>query len=246
MIEAAGSFDPRAFHRIVVLTGAGVSRASGLATFRGQDGVVTTGKAKNVERSDFERDPGWVWQQYMARRRAILEAAPNAAHHALAGFERSSSGKRELLLITQNVDGLHRAAGSENLIEIHGNLMRYRCDDRDCDHPPPDDDGIDFDAPLPPRCECGSYIRPDIVMFGETLDIDDLLRIREALERADLFVAIGTSGVVTPVSRFAWIARDHGATTALINAEAPSGPHAFDVVVEGRAEEAVPSLFGPA
>ena len=241
--------------RLLVLTGAGVSAESGLATFRGGDGLWENEPVEDVATPrGFARDPERVWRFYSARRAAADAAQPNAAHVALAEVERRLGDR--FLLATQNVDGLHAAAGSERVIELHGSLWRTRCSR--CDREPFPDRRHPVEAPLP-RCEvCAeaggppAYLRPAIVWFEEMLDPDDQYRVMRFLRRANIdraplhFLAIGTSGTVYPAASYVQYAKELGATTWLANLERPENARAFDHVVEGPATAVVPQLLGVA
>ncbi len=175
--------------KIVVLTGAGVSADSGIPTFRGEGGLWRNYRAEDLATPEaFARNPLLVWEWYEWRRSIVRDAEPNAAHRAIASLP-------DALVVTQNVDGLHHRAGSKNVIELHGNLFRARCvrdeTTRDASNP--------FDE-LPPRCECGALLRPDVVWFGEMLPEGAFARAGFAVRDADLLLVIGTSGVVFPAA----------------------------------------------
>lgn len=218
--------------RIVVLTGAGISAESGLATFRASDGLWEDHHIEDVATPEgFARDPALVHRFYNARREAAAAALPNAAHRALAELARI----HELTLITQNVDDLHERGGSSEVIHMHGQLRRALC--ADCEHR--------WDAPArmhpEDRCPfCGvGAARPDIVWFGEMpYRMDDIFA---ALVRADLFVSIGTSGAVYPAAGFVQQAKSAGARTLELNLERSQGSVWFDETRLGPASELVPA-----
>lgn len=219
--------------RIVVLTGAGVSAESGLGTFRDKDGLWTRVDLNAVATPEgFARDPAKVHAFYNARRAGARDASPNAAHVALVHLQRSS---HDVTLVTQNVDSLHEAAGSRDVIHMHGFLDGALC--ADCGHR--------WSAPLvmqaDDRCSnCdASRTRPDIVWFGEMPYQMD--RIEAALVRADLFVAIGTSGTVYPAAGFVDIADRAGADTLELNLEASEVRSSFAQARYGPASEIVPA-----
>jgi NAD-dependent protein deacetylase/lipoamidase len=219
--------------RIVVLTGAGISRESGLDTFRDAGGLWSTVRIEDVATPDaFARDPGRVHGFYNARRAQLAGVQPNAAHLALARLE--LQGKGEVLVVTQNVDDLHERAGSRTLLHMHGELLRARC--TACGARPDwhGDTGTDVRCP-----SCGACaLRPDVVWFGEMpLHME---AIEAALERCDLFVSIGTSGTVYPAAGFVQLASGHAETLEL-NLEA-SGSPLFDRVIAGPATQTVPDL----
>jgi NAD-dependent deacetylase len=219
---------------IVVLTGAGVSAESGLATFRGPDGLWEGHRVEDVATPQaFARDPALVHAFYDQRREKLAMVEPNAAHKALARLEEQWPG--EFLLVTQNVDDLHERAGSRRLIHMHGELTKgwcLACDGR-----------FRWEGPMGqsagcPSCGSAGLVRPDIVWFGEMpYEMD---RIDEALARCDLFVSIGTSGAVYPAAGFVQTARHRGAHTLEMNLEPSLGSFLFDESRIGRAGELVP------
>jgi len=224
-------------HNIVVLTGAGISAESGLATFRGPDGLWEGHRVENVCTPEaLARDPELVLDFYDQRRRALSNVRPHAAHEALARLDAAWDG--ELLIVTQNVDDLHERAGAKRLIHMHGELLSALC--RAC-AARSRFEGDMIDGPACPACGHAGAIRPDIVFFGEIPYRMD--EIQAALEQADLFVSIGTSGTVYPAAGFVRLARAAGADTLELNLE-PSGGTAegYAATGYGFAE----SLFGPA
>lgn len=241
--------------RLLVLTGAGISAESGLATFRGSGGLWDGQPVEDVATPGaFARDPERVWRFYSDRRAAADAARPNAAHRALAEAERRLGDR--FLLATQNVDGLHRLAGSERLVELHGSLWRTRCSR--CRRPAFDDRTYPVEPPLPACDACSgrdgqpALLRPAIVWFDEALDPDDQSTVMRFLGRAAadhaplLFLAVGTSGTVYPAAAYVRYAKARGATAWLANLEPPENAWAFDHVVQGPATETVPVLLGVA
>ncbi len=219
--------------RIVVLTGAGISRCSGLDTFRDAGGIWSQVRLEDVATPDaFARDPARVQGVYNARRRQLPRVQPNPAHLALARLEAGFEG--ELLVVTQNVDDLHERAGSTRLLHMHGELLRARC--TGCGARPDWHGDIDGDTPCP-ACAAAA-LRPDVVWFGEMPM--HMEAIERALSRCDLFVAIGTSGTVHPAAGFA-LAAAH-AETVVLNLEAPAQAAAFERQILGPAGETVPAL----
>lgn len=233
--------------RLVVLTGAGVSAESGLATFRGAGGLWEGSRIEDVATPEaFAADPERVWRFYAERRAGASAARPNAAHLALADAE-TRMGER-FLLATQNVDGLHPRAGNRRIVELHGSLWRSRCSA--CDAPPVEDHSTDIAPPLPACAVCGALMRPDIVWFGEMLDPAHEWAVRRFLTSDDtsgaglVFLAIGTSGNVYPAAGYVRHAKDLGAETWLANADEAANAHWFDHVITGPATEVVPALLG--
>ncbi len=227
-------------NHIVILTGAGVSVASGLPTYQGPGGLWESADiARLVEARHLPGSLPGLWRLYSERRRVALAAKPNPAHTAIAGLQNIRPDA--VTLLTQNVDGLHQRAGSPAVTELHGSAFRTRCTSPACDLPP-FEDMQSYDAvPLCPQC--GSWLRPAVVLFGENLPEAALRQSRSALDQCDLFYAVGTSGVVWPAAAFVQIASQGGAYTVLVNLEAGSGSAGFDKVILGRAEDVVPGLF---
>jgi NAD-dependent protein deacetylase/lipoamidase len=225
--------------RVFVLTGAGISAESGLPTFRASDGLWAGFRIEDVCTPDaWRRDPAGVWAFYSARRQSAQEAQPNAAHLALAELESQLPGR--LLLCTQNVDDLHERAGSVNLVHMHGELAKSRCE-RECGRPPVADHAIYRHLDEVSRCPCGGRLRPHIVFFGEIpLEMD---RIQDEIAKATLMLVVGTSGSVYPAASFVHWARQRGARTVYVGPEQPLNASAFTHVVEGKAGEALPGLF---
>ncbi|HEY5611886.1 MAG TPA: NAD-dependent deacylase [Thermoanaerobaculia bacterium] len=182
--------------RIAILTGAGISAESGIPTFRGAGGLWENHRSEELATPEaFRRDPALVWRWYEWRRDLVRGAAPNAAHAALATLERKLDAKGRVTIVTQNVDGLHRRAGSRNVVELHGNLFRARCTAEGKTLPLPEPCQT-----IPPTCECGNVLRPDVVWFGELLPDEAMQSAIEAVATADLLLIVGTSGVVYPAA----------------------------------------------
>ena len=219
---------------IVILTGAGISAESGLATFRGPDGLWEGHRVEDVCTPEaFARDAGFVHRFYDMRRAALDGIEPNAAHLALARLDREWPG--ELLIVTQNVDDLHERAGARRVLHMHGELRSAWC--LACDTRAPWTGPLG-DAPACPACG-DRALRPDIVWFGEIPY--EMERIEAALARADRFVSIGTSGAVYPAAGFVRAARAYGAETLELNLEASAGSFAFDETRRGPASLLVPA-----
>ena len=218
---------------IVVLTGAGISAESGIATFRGPGGLWEGHRVEDVcTPQALARDPELVHRFYDLRRAALAGVEPNAAHHALARLDADWPG--ELLIVTQNVDDLHERAGASRLLHMHGELKSALC--ADCEDRRP------WEGDMPPGTACASCgspaVRPDIVFFGEMPYFMD--RIERALARADLFVSIGTSGAVYPAAGFVQTAKYHGARTLELNLDRSEGSGWFHESRRGPAGQLVP------
>ena len=222
---------------VTVLTGAGISADSGVPTFRGADGLWRNFRAEELATPEaFARDPRLVWEWYNWRREIIAGKHPNPGHATLAEMERRVD---RFWLITQNVDGLHRLAGSTKLSEIHGNIWTVRC--TACGRI---EENRQVPIPIPPACSaCGKLVRPHIVWFGESLDPEELGRSFEAVNSCEVMLIIGTSGVVYPAASFAPSAKAAGAFVAEINLDPTPNSDLVDVTVRGRAKDVVPLLL---
>ncbi|MEX5214579.1 MAG: NAD-dependent deacylase [Nitrospiraceae bacterium] len=223
--------------RVTVLTGAGISADSGVPTFRGTDGLWRNFRAEDLATPEaFKRDPRLVWEWYNWRRELIATKQPNQAHEALTILE---GQVKDFWLITQNVDGLHRAAGSTKLSEIHGNIWKVRC--TGCGTI---EDNRDVPMRLLPSCSgCGSLLRPHIVWFGESLAPEDINRSYAALEGCEVLLIVGTSGLVYPAASFAPIAKSAGAFVVEVNLDSTPSSNLVDISLQGRAKDLVPLLI---
>jgi NAD-dependent deacetylase len=222
--------------KVVVLTGAGVSAESGVPTFRGSGGLWNNYRAEELATPEaFLRDPKLVWQWYGWRRDNLRDILPNPAHLAIAAMEESFKG---FSLITQNVDGLHKMAGSKKILELHGNIWRTRC--TTCRE-------VRETRELPngtlPKCEkagCGALLRPDIVWFGEALDSGILTGALNAVDSAEIIIVAGTSAQVQPAASFAMRAKERGAFVVEVNpAETPVSDY-VDLSFRDKAGEVMP------
>ncbi len=222
----------RSARRITVLTGAGVSAASGVPTFRGAEGLWKNFRPEDLATPEaFAQDPKTVWEWYEWRRRLVATCRPNCAHEVLCAWSRRYPG---FTLITQNVDDLHERAGTENVVRFHGSLWELACS-RGC-RPPWRDETVPLPE-LPPRCPgCSGLARPGVVWFGEAIPRDALAAALSALD-CGLYLAVGTSSVVYPAAGLAEEARRRGAFTAEINPEATEVSGRVDLALAGRAEE---------
>ncbi len=226
----------KAARRPVVLSGAGISAESGVPTFRGSDGLWRNMRAEELATPGaFKRDPRLVWEFYDWRRGILEGIRPNQAHSSLAELERRCE---DLTIITQNVDGLHRLAGSRNVLELHGNIWLVRC--TECEKVT---ENREVPIEILPHCECGAVLRPHIVWFGESLPADVFDNAVRASESADLMMVIGTSGVVQPAASLATLAKRSGAYLVEINPESTPLSLEMDAVICASAGEAVPELL---
>ncbi len=222
--------------KITALTGAGISAESGVPTFRGADGLWRQYSAANLATPEaFARNPRLVWEWYDWRRGLIAGKKPNPGHNALASLERAKPG---FLLITQNVDGLHRQAGSLNLRELHGSIWRLRC--LVCGNTRED---RTVPLALPPHCaDCGGMLRPDVVWFGEALDAAVLDESFAAAASCEVMLVVGTSALVQPAASLAWQAKHNNAWVVEINpADTPFSSEA-DAVIRALSGQALPEL----
>lgn len=220
---------------LIALTGAGISKESNIPTFRGADGLWKEYNAMDLATPQaFQNNPSLVWDWYTWRQGLIGECKPNPAHDVLAKWEREGRLKT---LITQNVDGLHRRAGSSNVLEVHGNLWALKCSV--CPHR----DRLTQPASGIPICPaCGANLRPDVVWFGEQLDSVIMTTVYEALELADVCLVIGTSALVQPAASFPLVVRQHGGTLIEINVEQTPLSGLVDVSLLGKAGEMLPMI----
>jgi NAD-dependent deacetylase len=223
--------------RLFVLTGAGVSAESGLATFRGSGGLWNGYRVEEVATPEAWHDnPELVWNFYSMRRRDALSAQPNAGHRALARIEQQMGDR--FYLCTQNVDDLHERAGSQRVHHMHGSLFQSRC--VRCNQPFPDQALYETVSDLPTCPACGKAVRPHIVWFGEIpLDMDGIYR---KLDDATQLLVVGTSGSVYPAAGLVSIANGRGIRTHYVGPERPLNAAAFDEILLGPATEVLPEL----
>lgn len=223
--------------RVTVLTGAGISAESGVPTFRGADGIWQNRRATDLATPEaFAGNPELVWEFYNWRRDLLSKVSFNNGHKALVTMENHVD---DFTLITQNVDGLHRQAGTRHLLEIHGNLWEVRCTKcglltMDRSHNM---------GPLPRCTQCDGLLRPNVVWFGESLDPDILGKAFEAARTCDVMLIVGTSGIVQPAASLSFHAKQEGAAVAEINLEkTPQSGH-MDFVFTGKSGEILPVLL---
>lgn len=234
----------QAARRLVVFTGAGVSAESGIPTFR--DALTGLWARFDPEQlateAAFRADPSMVWRWYAERRAAIAAAQPNAAHRAIAALE--GSGPR-VSVVTQNIDGLHARAGSHEVLELHGNILRVKCLEG-CGNPERIEPAFDWraDPREPPPCpRCGAPLRPDVVWFGELLPPDVFSRAERAALRCDLMLVVGTSALVHPAAGLPLLARQAGARIAVVNPQDTPIDALADHVLRGSAATVLPELL---
>jgi len=222
---------------LCVLTGAGVSAESGVPTFRGPEGLWKMRDPMTLATPEaFAADPREVWEWYQWRRQRIRGCAPNPGHAALAAAEAAIP---DFLLVTQNVDGLHRAAGSRQVAEIHGSIWVVRCPRCGAER----EERGDF-AELPPRCAaCGGTLRPGVVWFGEALPAGPSGMAMEMLSRCDVLIVAGTSAVVSPASGYAAVAKRRGARVIEVNPDETPVSALCDATFRGKSGEVLPALF---
>lgn len=221
----------------MAMTGAGISKESGIPTFRGVEGLWRRFRAEELATPEaFANDPDFVWEFYNDRRSQMQKASPNPAHLALADYERRHP---QLNLVTQNIDGLHQKAGSEHPIELHGNIWHIRCvrcpfkrEDRRIPFPSKE--------PCP---TCGERLRPDIIWFGEMLDPVIVSTVYALLRSCDLLLVIGTSSVVQPAASFIYEAKGYGATLIEVNPEKTVISPIVDFHLSGPAGQLLPNLL---
>jgi len=247
---------------VVVLTGAGVSAESGVPTFRGDGGFWRTYQATDLASPHaFRSNPSLVWEFYHYRRELVLTKKPNPAHYAIAEAEqRLAQEKRKLVVVTQNIDELHRSAGSKDIVELHGSLFKTRCTtcakvEENRDSPIceglrgkglPDPQTMESKIPTDqlPKCRsCGGLIRPHVVWFSESLDPDVLSVAHSHLEKCDLCLVVGTSSIVYPAAMFAPRLAQAGKPVAEFNIEETPATGAFKFYFQGPAGQTVPEAL---
>jgi len=227
----------RNVNRVAVLTGAGISAESGVPTFRGEEGLWRKFRAEELATPEaFMDNPKLVWEWYIFRRNIMKDVSPNPGHYALAEMENLFE---DFTLITQNVDGLHRRAGSKNILELHGNITKNKC--YDCDKPYEAE--IDISADDLPLCECGGKIRPDVVWFGELLPPHAINNAFEASSRAELFFSVGTSAIVHPAASMPVMAKREGACLVEVNLEPTPLSGLADYTFHGKSGEILPQII---
>ncbi|NIP31428.1 MAG: NAD-dependent protein deacylase [Candidatus Dadabacteria bacterium] len=223
--------------KITVLSGAGISAESGVPIFRGDGGLWNNYRPEELATPKaFFENPEIVWQWYDWRRSLMKKAEPNAGHYALTELQRQ---KEKFTLITQNVDGLHQKAGTQDLIEMHGNLWEIRC--TKCGHIEKN-----YEVPLkelPPMCDkCGELMRPNIVWFNEIIPMQVIDKCLLAIEDSDLFLIIGTSGIVEPAASFGILAKQNEKPVIELNLEQSPNTGLYDISIRAKSGEVLPLL----
>lgn len=229
------TINPRQYNHIVFFTGAGMSAESGVPTYRGHGGIWNKYRWEEYACQEaFDADPEKVLKFHELRRAAVLACKPHAGHVTIAALEKKYN---RITVVTQNIDGIHQRAGSRNVIELHGSLWRLRCH---CDGTL-EDIGEKYKSY---RCEkCGHWLRPDIIWFGDALDQSVINEAVSAIRRCDLFISIGTSGVVYPAAGFPRFAKENNARCIEINPEANDMSFLYDEAIRDAAGKALPELF---
>ncbi len=228
---------------VVALTGAGISTPSGIPDFRGEDGLWERHDPGDFRITRFEADPEGFWRDRLDVVDEVFggDVAPNAAHEALADLE--AAGHLDAV-VTQNVDGLHQAAGSEDVVEVHGNGDRVAC--RSCDRrfdAEPAFERVRAGEEVPPTCEhCGGTLKPDVVLFGEQLPEHALYRAQHLAERVDVLLAVGSSLTVQPIASLPGVAADGGATLVVVNREPTPVSDRADHDLRADVTDALPRL----
>jgi len=221
--------DIKKYNKVVFFTGAGMSAESGVPTYRGSGGIWHKYNYEEYACQEaFDRNPRKVLDFHEIRRKSVLECQPHSGHQFITELQKSYA---DVTIITQNIDGMHQRAGTENVIELHGSLWRMRCDDCGI---ATEDIGESF-AKI--KCECGNYLRPDIVWFGDMLNQQVVQHASEAIQKCDLFISIGTSGVVWPAAGFPQEAKSNGAYCVEMNTESTELSYLFDEVIYCKASK---------
>lgn len=233
----------QAARSVVVLTGAGVSAESGVPTFRGAGGLWRTYQATSLATPEaFAKDPHLVWEFYNYRREVLAPLSPNPGHLALAALEEKVP---QFTLVTQNIDNLHRIAGTKRLIELHGNIWQVRCNNPACERFSVPQENRDVPvSPLPPHCgTCGGLLRPHIVWFGEMIDPESIRSALKATRECDFFIVAGTSALVQPAAGMPLLARREGAYVLEINPERTGLSEVMHESLQEASGIALPRLF---
>ena len=222
------------FQKIVFVTGAGISQESGIPTFRGEDGLWRNHDAMKLATIDaFYDNPKLVWEWYNERRMNIFQAQPNPGHRAIAELEKYA----DVVVLTQNIDGLHQKSGSSKVLELHGSIVKIKCSV--CDYK---EEILTEISNLPPLCKCGNMLRPDVVWFGELLPQDVWQDAMNFVSKCDLMIIAGTSLVVSPANTLPIYAKQNNATLIEINPENTSMSREMNLVIRNTSAESLPEL----
>ena len=223
------------YKKIVFVTGAGISQESGIPTFRGKDGLWRNYDPMKLATIDaFYDNPKLVWEWYNERRNNIFQAQPNPGHSAIAELEKHT----QVTVLTQNIDGLHKKAGSSNVLELHGSIVKIKCSV--CDY---NEEILTEIFDFPPLCKCGNILRPDVVWFGEPLPQDVWQNAIEFASQCDLMVIVGTSLVVSPANTLPLYAKQNNATLIEINPENTELSGEMDEIIRNTSVETLPKLI---
>ena len=222
------------FRKIIFVTGAGISQESGIPTFRGKDGLWRNHDAMKLATIDaFYDNPKLVWEWYNERRMNIFQAQPNLGHRAIAELEKYA----DVVVLTQNIDGLHQKAGSSKVLELHGSIVKIKCSV--CDYK---EEILTEISNLPPLCKCGNILRPDVVWFGELLPQDVWQNAMNFASKCDLMIIAGTSLVVSPANTLPIYAKQNNATLIEINPEDTLMSREMNLVIRNTSAESLPEL----
>ena len=222
------------FEKIVFVTGAGISQESGIPTFRGKDGLWRNYDAMKLATIDaFYDNPKLVWEWYNERRMNIFQAHPNPGHIAIAELEKYA----EVVVLTQNIDGLHQKSGSSKVLELHGSIVKIKC--TVCDYK---EEILAEITNFPPLCKCGNILRPDVVWFGESLPQNVWQNAMNFASKCDLMIIAGTSLVVSPANTLPIYAKQNNATLIEVNPEKTEMSGEMDLVVRNTSAESLPKL----
>lgn len=222
------------FKKIVFVTGAGISQESGIPTFRGKDGFWKSNDPMKLATIDaFYDNPKLVWEWYNERRTNIFQAQPNLGHKAIAELEKYV----EVVVLTQNIDGLHQKSGSTKVLELHGSIVKIKCSV--CDY---QEEILTEISGLPPLCNCGNILRPAVVWFGESLPQNVWQNAIKFASQCDLMIIVGTSLAVSPANTLPIYAKQNNATLIEINTESTGMSEEMDVIIRKKSAEALPKL----
>jgi NAD-dependent deacetylase len=222
------------FRKIVFVTGAGISQESGIPTFRGKDGLWRNHDAMKLATIDaFYDNPKLVWEWYNERRMNVFQAQPNPGHRAIAELEKYA----DVVVLTQNIDGLHQKSGSSKVLELHGSIVKIKCSV--CDYK---EEILTEISNLPPLCKCGNILRPDVVWFGESLPQDVWQNAMNFANKCDLMIIAGTSLVVSPANTLPIYAKQNNATLIEINPEDTVMSREMNLVIRNTSAKSLPEL----